>query len=51
MVRTRLRCPCGEMITAPDEDLLVERAYEHLVAEHPALADTYTRDEVLFMAY
>jgi hypothetical protein len=49
--KTRLRCPCGEMITAPDEDLLVERAYAHLAAEHPALADTYSREEVLFMAY
>jgi hypothetical protein len=35
-MKTRLNCPCGEYITAPDE------------AEHPGR--TYGRDEILFMA-
>jgi predicted small metal-binding protein len=47
----RLRCPCGEVIEAETEDEIVEKANEHLTAEHPALAGTYTRDEILFLTY
>jgi hypothetical protein len=48
--RTRLRCPCGELLEAETEDELVEKANEHLAAVHPELGG-YTRDEILFMAY
>jgi hypothetical protein len=47
----RLRCPCGETIDAKDEDTLVELAQKHLESEHPDLAKTYTREDILFMAY
>jgi hypothetical protein len=47
----RLRCPCGETIDAEDEDTLVELAQKHLESEHPDLAKTYTREDILFMAY
>lgn len=46
-----LRCPCGEMIEADTEDELVEKARAHLQAEHPDRAETYTRDEILFMTF
>jgi hypothetical protein len=46
-----LACPCGEMLTADDEDQLVEKANAHLAAEHPNLAGLYTRDQILAMAY
>jgi hypothetical protein len=47
----RLRCPCGETIDAKDEDTLVQLAQEHLERDHPDLAKTYTREDILFMAY
>jgi predicted small metal-binding protein len=47
-MKTRLNCPCGEYITAPDEDELVKRVEAHLASEHPDRH--YGRDEILFMA-
>ncbi len=49
--RTRLQCPCGEMIVAATEDELVEKARAHLAAVHPDLAGEYSRDDILFMAF
>jgi len=43
-----LRCPCGTLLVGRDDDELVERAREHLAAEHPDRE--YSRDEILFMA-
>ena len=43
-----LRCPCGTVINAADDDELVALTQEHLAAEHPGRE--YTRDEILFMA-
>ena len=51
MKKIRLQCPCGELIVAEDEDELVEKANVHLAAEHPKLAGTYTRDQILVMTY
>jgi predicted small metal-binding protein len=50
-MKTTLQCPCGETITAETEDELVEKAQEHLREKHPELADHYTREHILFMAY
>ena len=47
--RTRLSCPCGEMLKGDDEDDLVEKAQAHLRDKHPGLE--YDRDAILFMAY
>ncbi len=47
-MKTRLTCPCGEVIRAQDEDELVELTQQHLAAEHPGMA--YGRDEILFIA-
>ena len=50
-MKTRLQCPCGELITGEDEDDLVQKALQHLAHKHPELANTYGRDEILFMAF
>jgi predicted small metal-binding protein len=49
-VKTRLQCPCGEVIEGKDEDDLVEKAFAHLKEKHPELADVYEREHILFMA-
>lgn len=46
-----LDCPCGTVIEAIDDDALVEAALEHLADMHPELADSYTREQILFLAY
>jgi hypothetical protein len=51
MTKIRLQCPCGELIVGESEDELVEKANAHLAQEHPKLAGTYTRDQILVMAY
>ncbi|WP_327120959.1 DUF1059 domain-containing protein [Nocardia sp. NBC_01730] len=48
-MKTRLSCPCGELITGVDEDDLVQKTQAHLAANHPG--HDYTRDEILFIAY
>jgi hypothetical protein len=48
--KTRLQCPCGELIVAQNEDELVEKAQEHLHEQHPDLVGHYSRNEILFMA-
>jgi predicted small metal-binding protein len=48
-VKTRLDCPCGEHISAEDEDALVRAVQEHLRAAHPD--HEYTREQILMMAY
>jgi hypothetical protein len=50
-MKTRLDCPCGEVLVAEDEDALVELAQQHLRDRHPELAGQYTREHILFMAY
>lgn len=47
-MKTRLTCPCGEVIRAQDEDELVELTQAHLAESHPGM--TYGRDEILFIA-
>jgi len=48
-MRTRLTCPCGELIQGKDEDELVEKVKAHLAEKHPG--HEYSREEILFMAY
>jgi len=50
-MKTHLQCPCGELITAEDEDRLVELARRHLREAHPDRAEDYTREQILFLAY
>jgi predicted small metal-binding protein len=48
-MKQRLNCPCGEKIQAENEDELVEKTQAHLAEAHPD--HSYTRDEILFIAY
>jgi len=47
-MKTRLTCPCGEVIRGEDEDQLVELTQAHLAEAHPGME--YGRDEILFIA-
>jgi predicted small metal-binding protein len=47
-VKTRIQCPCGQVIVGEDEDELVERTNAHLYEEHDGR--TYDRDMILMMA-
>lgn len=47
-MKTRLTCPCGEVVKGQDEDELVERAQAHLADAHPGRE--YDREMILFMA-
>jgi predicted small metal-binding protein len=49
--KIQLRCPCGEVMEADDEDGIVAKANEHLEKEHPDMAGKYSRDDILSMAY
>jgi predicted small metal-binding protein len=49
--KIRLRCPCGEVLVADDEDEIVAKANAHLEAEHPTMAGEYSREQILFMTY
>jgi len=44
-----LECPCGEVLTARDEDAIVAAANEHLLTRHPGMS--YTREQILFLTY
>lgn len=48
-MKTRLTCPCGEMLRGVDEDDLVDVVQKHLAENHPE--HEYSRNEILFMAY
>ncbi|WP_110208700.1 DUF1059 domain-containing protein [Nocardioides daejeonensis] len=47
-MKTRLTCPCGELLKGENEDELVEVAQAHLKENHPG--HEYTREQILFMA-
>lgn len=47
-MKTRLTCPCGEVIRGEDEDELVALTQQHLADAHPGME--YGRDEILFIA-
>jgi hypothetical protein len=46
-MKTRITCPCGQVIRAETEDDMVKETEMHLLEVH---GRTYTRDEILFMA-
>jgi len=39
------------LIEGKDEDVLVQNALDHLKEKHPDLANEYSREHILFMAY
>lgn len=48
-MKTRLACPCGELIVGVDEDELVARVQDHLAQAHQGRE--YDREMILFMAH
>lgn len=48
-MKTRLSCPCGELVQGSDEDDLVTKVQAHLAEKHDGRE--YDRDSILFMAY
>ena len=46
-----LRCPCGLELTGGTEDELVDTANRHLAETHPKLAGSYSREDILSLAY
>lgn len=41
-----IRCECGFVARGDDEDELINRIRVHLAAEHPALLDAVSRDDL-----
>jgi len=48
VVKTRIQCPCGEIIVGADEDELVTKTNAHLYDQHDGR--TYDREMILMMA-
>ena len=46
----QLRCPCGTAMEGATEDEILETSVARLRQLHPDMADTYERENVLFMA-
>ncbi len=44
-----LRCPCGESITALEDDFVPPKVQAHLASEHPPGRD-YSETEIMMMA-
>jgi hypothetical protein len=49
VAKTRLTCPCGELIVGDTEGDMIVKTREHLTANHPG--HDYSDDEILFLAY
>jgi predicted small metal-binding protein len=45
MIR-QIRCECGIIVGAPSDDEVVALVLEHVAANHPALADTTSADDL-----
>lgn len=48
-VSKSLTCPCSEVITSENDDVLIEKSMEHLRRSHPEISDDTTRNQILFM--
>jgi predicted small metal-binding protein len=45
MIR-QIRCECGILVRAHNDDEVVALVLDHLATKHPALADTITADDI-----
>jgi predicted small metal-binding protein len=43
----QITCECGQVVRAETENEVVAATFAHLRADHPQLADTITRDEIV----
>jgi predicted small metal-binding protein len=46
----KVECPCGATMRGDDDDELVSNVQAHVRAEHPEMADSMTREQILGMA-
>ena len=45
-----VNCPCGESVTAENDDDLVAGVEAHVQDKHPDMVDTMSREQILGMA-
>jgi hypothetical protein len=45
-----MTCPCGAPLRGETDDAFVQAVEDHMLAEHPALAGKYTREQILSRA-
>jgi hypothetical protein len=45
-----MHCECGDVVRGEDDEALVEAAQEHLRVQHPEIAASVSRDEILAMS-
>jgi predicted small metal-binding protein len=43
----QITCECGQIVRGETEDEIVERTLAHLRNDHPRLAETVTREEIV----
>ena len=46
-----VHCPCGVDVSGETDDELVQNVEHHLEKDHPDLAGTYSREQILAMAH
>lgn len=46
----KVDCPCGATMRGDDDDELVTSVQAHVRDEHPEMADSMTREQILGMA-
>ena len=46
----KINCECGQVITAENDDELVQKAEQHVNESHPDLVGKLSRDDILGMA-
>jgi predicted small metal-binding protein len=42
----QIRCECGIVVRAHNDDELVARVLDHIANKHPAVAETITADDI-----
>jgi predicted small metal-binding protein len=42
-----IRCECGFIARADNDDLVIGAIRDHMASDHPALLDTVSRDDLL----
>lgn len=45
-----VNCECGYIVRGTDDEELLEKVEKHIAEQHPDLAGTITREEMLSMA-
>lgn len=46
-----VHCPCGKDVSGETDDELVENVEKHIAEDHPDMAGTYSREQILEMAH